>query len=60
MDKADSHNKKLSSVFLLRKSRKGAPVPVVKIDSFPCRFQHEGREYVIEKTRKGGLIMKTE
>ncbi len=56
-----SGHKTPAAILLLRKSRRGDKVPVLKESDFPLRFQTEdGRAYIIERTRKGGTIMKAE
>jgi hypothetical protein len=46
-----------SGIFLLRKSKGGESVPVVKDQDLPFRFIRDGRTFEISQTRKGGLIM---
>ena len=49
----------LNNVFLLRKSKSGQAV-VLKDDDFPLRFCKGGKTYVVETTKAGKVIMKTE
>lgn len=51
---------RVPAVLLLRKSRPGNPAVVLKERDFPLRIVHEGRNYVVERTRGGGLLMKAE
>lgn len=51
---------RVPAVLLLRKSRQGNPAVVLKDRDFPLRITHEGKAYVVEKTRGGGLLMKSD
>lgn len=44
-------------VFLLRKSKSGDHVPVVRDHDLPTKFSFSGRTFEISRTKKGGLIM---
>lgn len=44
-------------IFLLRKSKGGEHVPVLKDNDFPATFHFSGRTFEINRTRKGRLIM---
>jgi hypothetical protein len=47
--------------FLLRKSRGGQTLQVLRQDDFPFAFTVEGRAYEVRRTKAGGVIMvKTE
>lgn len=53
-------NKAPNQIFLLRKSCKGDHIPVLKAADFPIRFKHGDKEYRVDQTARGGLIMTTE
>jgi hypothetical protein len=47
----------LPGVFLLRKSKAGDHIPVVRDQDLPARFTFAGRTFEINRTKKGRLIM---
>ncbi len=49
-----------AGLYLLRKSKTGDQTPVLKEKDFPMRFQFSGKDYIVNKTRQGKLIMTTE
>jgi len=60
MSKRNPMAKIVSGIYLLRKGRNDEIAPVMKPEDFPHRFIFNGKNFVIETTRNGGLIMKTE
>lgn len=48
------------ALYLLRKSRSGNDAQVVRQDDFPLRINHEGKVYVINRTKSGKVVMTTE
>lgn len=48
------------NIFLLRKSRAGKEALVLKSEDFPLRFQHGDKNYVVTRTKKGGVVMTSE
>lgn len=44
-------------IFLLRKSKGGEHVPVIRDQDLPATFNFSGRTFQIDRTRKGRLIM---
>jgi hypothetical protein len=48
------------SIFLLRKSRIGNESLILKADDLPIRFTFSDKNYVVEQTKSGKLIMKAE
>lgn len=49
--------KMLSGVYLLRKSKAGESVPVIRDQDLPAKFNYAGRTFEISRTKKGRLIM---
>jgi hypothetical protein len=43
--------------YLLRKSRGGRDVPVLKEEDFPVPFMTDGKSYEIRRTKSGGIVM---
>jgi hemin uptake protein HemP len=48
------------NIFLLRKNRAGKESLILKESDLPLRFTFSGKDYVVEITRSGKVIMKTE
>ncbi len=57
---ADERSAIPRNVFLLRKSRQGSESLVMKRSDFPFRFTVNGKRYVTQVTRKGGVITTAE
>lgn len=49
-----------NQIFLLKKSIRGDHIPVLGATDLPIRFKHGTKEYRLDRTAKGGLIMTTE
>lgn len=48
------------NVFLLRKNRAGKESLILKECDLPLRFSFFGKDYIVETTKSGKVIMKTE
>ncbi len=48
------------NIFLLRKNRAGKESLVIKEADLPFRFTFSGKDYVVELTKNGKVIMKAE
>lgn len=48
------------NIFLLRKNVTGNDSLVLKETDLPIRFTYSSRDYVVERTKSGKLIMKAE
>lgn len=49
--------RRIPTAVLLRKALGGNAKTVMKATDFPFHFVHDGKAYVIRRTKRGGLLM---